>query len=72
MAKIICGVNELENQNFNNKTIHSVMDDHRDILNIPDNCVILVNDEDTSDTDYVIQSTDVVEFVKASGDKGIY
>ncbi len=72
MAKLICGVNELENANFNNRTINSVMNEHRDILNIPSDCVILVNDESVTDTDYVIQSTDVVEFVKAAGDKGLY
>ncbi len=70
MAKIICGVNELENGSFDNQTINEVVTRHGDILNIPSGCVILVNDEEVTDTDYVIRAFDTVEFVKAAGDKG--
>ena len=70
-AKIICGVNEIENESFTGKSIRNVIDQAGQLLNIPQNNLqILVNGNETSDTAYVIRSGDEVEFIKSAGEKG--
>ena len=71
MPKLICGVNEIELEGLNGKTINEAIRSHGQLLNIPrDNCTILVNGDETEDRDTVINSGDEVEFVKAAGEKG--
>jgi len=71
MPKIICGVNEIENDSFNGKTIRNVINDAGQLLNIPQNNLkVLVNGDDEADMNYVIQSGDEVEFIKSAGEKG--
>ncbi|HBC87088.1 MAG TPA: hypothetical protein DCZ94_09055 [Lentisphaeria bacterium] len=72
MPKLICGVNEIELEDLNGKTINEAIRSHGQLLNIPrDNCTILVNGDETSDKDTVINAGDEIEFVKESGEKGL-
>ncbi len=72
MAKLICGVNEIELAELNGKTINEAVRSHGQLLNIPkDNCSILVNGNEVTDKDTVINDGDEVEFVKESGEKGV-
>jgi molybdopterin converting factor small subunit len=71
MAKVSCAVNSAENSSFDGMSIEQVISQYGQFFNIPKtNLVILVNDEEVSGTDYIIQPDDEVEFVKASGEKG--
>ncbi|MDD5598751.1 MAG: hypothetical protein PHV82_12460, partial [Victivallaceae bacterium] len=66
-----CAVNVAENNSFDGMTIAQVMAQYGQFFNIPaTNRVILVNDEEVTDTSYVIQPDDDVEFVKSAGEKG--
>jgi len=69
MARIICGANELENANFDGKTIEQLKSELRTVLNIPDNATILLNGVEVQNN-IALRSGDELEFVKAAGDKG--
>ncbi len=70
MAKVICGVNQLESDSFNGQTINQIVRNSEEMLNIPPDALILINGEEIGDRDYVVHSSDEVEFVKTAGDKG--
>jgi len=70
MPKITCGVNEIENDRYDGKTVAEVRTELGVILNIPSNPTILINGEPVTDEDTELDSTDELEFVKAAGEKG--
>lgn len=71
MAKLICGVNRAEFEDIEGKTINEVKRSYGQHLNIPkENCTVLINGDEVTDMDTVIESGDEVEFVKESGEKG--
>ena len=71
MPKLICGVNTIEVGDAEGKTINEAIKAYGQVLNIPkENCTILVNGDEITDKDTVINSDDEVEFVKAAGEKG--
>ena len=70
MPKITCGVNEIENDRYDGKTIAEVRNELGAILNIPSNPTILVNGEPVNDESTRLENDDEVEFVKAAGEKG--
>ena len=69
MARIICGANELENANFDGKTIEQLKSELKTVLNIPDNPTTLLNSDEVT-SNVALRSGDELEFVKAAGDKG--
>ena len=72
MPKLICGVNTIEVGDAEGKTISEAIKAYGQVLNIPkENCTILVNGDEITDKDTVINSDDEVEFVKAAGEKGL-
>ena len=71
MAKLICGVNEIALEDIEGKTINEAKRSYGQTLNIPkEHCSVLVNGDEVTDMDTVINSDDEVEFVKESGEKG--
>ena len=71
MPKLICGVNEINLEDLEGKSINEAIRAHGQVLNIPkENCTILVNDAEVRDKDTIINAGDEVEFVKAAGEKG--
>ena len=70
MAKITCGVNELENDRFDGKTVAQLRNELGAVLNVPANPTILLNAEPIDDEETVLEDGDELEFVKAAGEKG--
>lgn len=70
MPKITCGVNEIENDRYDGKTVAEVRNELGAILNIPSNPTILINGEPVTDEDTELENDDELEFVKAAGEKG--
>ena len=70
MAHISCGINELTNDSFANKSIRRLREELGNVLSIPEGATVLVNDEEVTDDNYVVRPTDEIEFVKTSGTKG--
>jgi len=70
MATVSCGANELTNDSFNGMTISQVKAQYGQVLNIPEDCTVLLNDEETSNLDQPLRAEDRLEFVKKSGTKG--
>ena len=70
MPKITCGVNEIENDRYDGKSIAEVRTELGVILNIPANAKVLINDVEATDENTELDSDDEVEFVKAAGEKG--
>ena len=70
MSKITCGANELEITPYAGKTIAHVRQVAGAVLNIPQGCTVLLNDNTVTDENTVLRAADDLEFVKASGEKG--
>lgn len=70
MATVSCGANELMNDSFNGLTISQVKAQYGQVLNIPEDCTVLLNDEETTNLDQPLRAEDRLEFVKKSGTKG--
>ena len=70
MPKITCGVNEIENDRYDGKTVAEVRTELGVILNIPANAKVLINDDEATDESTILENDDEVEFVKAAGEKG--
>ncbi len=70
MPKITCGVNEIENDRYDGKSIAEVRTELGVILNIPANAKVLINDDEATDESTILENDDEVEFVKAAGEKG--
>ena len=70
MPKITCGVNEIENDRYDGKTIAEVRTELGVILNIPANAKVLINDDEATDERTILENDDEVEFVTAAGEKG--
>ena len=70
MPKITCGVNEIENDRYDGKTVAEVRTELGVILNIPANAKVLINDEEATDERTILENDDELEFVKAAGEKG--
>lgn len=69
MIKVTCGAN-FQDGDYAGKTLEQVRSELQDVLNIPEDCQVLVNGEEKS-LDYVLRGEDTpVEFLKKSGDKG--
>lgn len=71
MATVICGTNQSTSDNFNGKTIAEIKTQHAQVFNIPEECTVLLNDEETEDLGQHLRAEDTVEFVKKSGKKGV-
>lgn len=50
-------------------TVAQARDEYKEVLNISDEAVFLVNGEEVKE-DYVLQEGDSLEFLKNAGDKG--
>jgi hypothetical protein len=70
MATLVCGCNELSNPSFDGKTIAEVKTQYGQVLNVPDDCTVLLNDVETTNLNQALRADDRVEFVKKSGTKG--
>ncbi len=71
MATVICGTNQVTNDSFNGRTIAEVKTQHAQVFNIPEDCTVLLNDEETTNLNQPLRADDTVEFVKKSGTKGV-
>ncbi len=70
MVTVRYGVNSLSRADLVGRTPQDVLDEVADALNIPNDVAVRVNNCDARLGD-LISDNSVVEFVKASGEKGI-
>ena len=68
MNKIICGVNQLD-ANLEGKSVAEVRNMLAQALNIDPEATPMIDGESVAE-DYVLQASDELEFIKASGEKG--
>lgn len=67
-AIVSCGANSGK-WNVVGKNVGQISSLLKEIINIPDNCDIIVNGNKVTET-YVVKSNDTVEYLKVSGSKG--
>lgn len=67
---IICGANQENLENVDGMTIREVRRKMREILNIGNDCIVLVDGKEVRDENIILMGKTELEFKKPSGTKG--